>query len=226
MAGSETSSNTLSFGILYMLLNPLVQERVQNEIDHLIPEDIPIDSSMKDRLPYTFATVLEIFRYATIAPTPAPREATEDFYFRGYHIKRGTCLITNVHATHFNEAIWGDPQNFRPERFLNSSGMGIDLKIADRLNSFGAGKMVAGFIGIIFKNMDMIFKNFCFLGKRYCLGQSLAETTIFLYFVSVIRRFKFVKVPGTNPSTEPILGITTCPKPFTVRIVDRSRIRV
>lgn len=121
-----------------MILNPQVQDKVQKEIDQVVPEDVDIDSSLKSRLPYTCATILEIFRYSTIAPTPAPREALDDFYFRGYFIKKGTSLITNVHATHFNES-WGDPMNFRPERFLTSSGTEIDQKVADRLNSFGAG---------------------------------------------------------------------------------------
>lgn len=36
MAGSETTSNTLSFAVLYMLLHPDVQKKVQNEMNELI----------------------------------------------------------------------------------------------------------------------------------------------------------------------------------------------
>jgi len=33
VAGAETTSNTLEFAMLYMVLNPRVQEKVQAEID-------------------------------------------------------------------------------------------------------------------------------------------------------------------------------------------------
>lgn len=36
MAGSETTSNTLSFAILYMLAYPDVQKRVQAEMDEVV----------------------------------------------------------------------------------------------------------------------------------------------------------------------------------------------
>lgn len=83
--------------------------------------------------------MLELFRYSTIAPVPAAREATEDFYFRGYLIRKSTSLIFNVHAVHYDERVWGDPLNFRPERFLTEDGTQINQKIADQLQVFGAG---------------------------------------------------------------------------------------
>ncbi len=49
VGGSETSSKTLTFGILYMMLNPIVQEKIQEEIDRVIPSDVPIDSTMKNK---------------------------------------------------------------------------------------------------------------------------------------------------------------------------------
>jgi len=36
MAGSETTSNTLGFAMLYMLLNPDVQRRAQDELDNVV----------------------------------------------------------------------------------------------------------------------------------------------------------------------------------------------
>lgn len=36
MAGSETTSNTMEFAILYMILNPDVQAKVQEEIDAVV----------------------------------------------------------------------------------------------------------------------------------------------------------------------------------------------
>lgn len=50
MAGSETTSNTLSFAILYMLEYPEVQKKVQNEMDDVIGRNrMP---HMKDKIKY------------------------------------------------------------------------------------------------------------------------------------------------------------------------------
>lgn len=48
VGGSETSSKTLSFGILYMLLNPDIQKKVQEELDRVVPFG-PINSAMKSQ---------------------------------------------------------------------------------------------------------------------------------------------------------------------------------
>jgi len=48
-AGSETTANTIDFGILYMIQNPDVQKKVQAEIDQVIgPNRLPAltDKSM------------------------------------------------------------------------------------------------------------------------------------------------------------------------------------
>lgn len=198
VGGSETSSNTMNFGMLYMLLNPQIQEKVQAEIDKVVPGDALITSDMKSKLPYTHATVLEILRQSTIIPMPSPREATEDFYFRGkYFIPKGMPCLPNTYAIHHDKDLWGDPESFRPERFLNKDETALDQKTVDKLIAFGAG-------------------------KRYCLGQSLAECTMFLYFARMMRQFKFEKVPGTNPTPEPMLGLTLVPHPYSARVTTRK----
>lgn len=45
---------------------------------------------------------------------------------------------------------------------------------------------------------------------------------MFIYFATMLRDFQFVKVPGTNPSTDPILAVTSCPQPYDVKIIPRT----
>ncbi|ODM88924.1 Farnesoate epoxidase [Orchesella cincta] len=153
-AGAETSSQTLSFSMLYMLIHQDIQGKVQKEIDEVVGKGEVITLDMKSRLPYTQAAVLECLRKSMVAPFPAARQATDDFYFRDYFIKKGTIIMPNLECVHLDRGIWGDPHNFRPERFLNKD-MSIDTKLAGKMLLFGGG-------------------------KRVCLAQSLAETTIFL----------------------------------------------
>ncbi|XP_071452935.1 cytochrome P450 1A1-like [Hetaerina americana] len=92
-AGYDTTFNTIVFSILYMILNPDVQVKVQEELDDAIGKDrLP---SFQDRdshlIPYTEATVLEILRSSTVVPLSVPHAplfATKDIEFRGYVIPK------------------------------------------------------------------------------------------------------------------------------------------
>lgn len=47
-------------------------------------------------------------------------------------------MIPSLYAFHMDKNIWGDPENFRPQRFLDSEG-NFSLK-KDITLPFGAGK--------------------------------------------------------------------------------------
>ncbi len=119
-AGTETMTTTLHWGILYMILNPDIQAKVQKEIHDVIgPHRMP---TMKDKasLPYTDACILEIQRMADIAPLGVPHSTTEDVTFRGHCIPKGTMVLANLNSVHRDDTIWSDPYTFNPQRFLNA----------------------------------------------------------------------------------------------------------
>ena len=66
-AGTETTTSTLRWAIVYLLRNPDVQERAQKEIDDVIGRNVP---GMKDRqkMPYVEACLHEIQRLGDIVP--------------------------------------------------------------------------------------------------------------------------------------------------------------
>jgi len=199
-AGGDTNSNALTFAHLYLIMHPHVQDRVHEELDAVISKGSVITAEMKLKLPYCMATILETLRYSSLVSLTPYREATQDIKFRNYIIKKGTAIMINIQAMHFDEAVWGDPQVFRPERFTrNEDGVTvIDKEKADLIMSFGGG-------------------------RRICLGQNLAETTIFMYFTTMFRNFKFEKVCGRlTPSIVPHLGLVYAPKPFEVKVMQRQ----
>lgn len=50
---------------------------------------------------------------------------------------QNTMVVTNLWSMHHDTDLWGDPEVFRPERFLDTRGI---LKKKDITMPFGAGK--------------------------------------------------------------------------------------
>ena len=67
-AGSETTSNTLGFGMLYMLKYPEVMIKVQNELDNVVGWNNLPKLSDRGKLKYTEAVICEIQRISNVAP--------------------------------------------------------------------------------------------------------------------------------------------------------------
>ena len=64
------------------------------------------------------------------------------------------------------------------------------------------------------------------IGKRFCLGRSLAEKEYFLFFAGILQQFKLENVPGTKPPSyamedAKVDGILRIPAPF--EIIFKSR---
>ncbi|NXJ87034.1 CP2J2 protein, partial [Trogon melanurus] len=91
-AGTETTSTTLRWALLFMSTHPETQARVQAEIDTVIGQArLP---ALEDRtnMPYTNAVIHEVQRKANIIPFNVPRMVTKDTVLGGFHIPKVTPL--------------------------------------------------------------------------------------------------------------------------------------
>ncbi|XP_069688633.1 methyl farnesoate epoxidase-like [Periplaneta americana] len=197
IAGSDTTSGSLSFAFLYMVLYPEVQVKVQKELDDVIGRERLPSLNDRAKLRYVEATLNEIFRMASVAPLAVPHSIineNSDVEFRGYVIPKNSRIVVNLHGLHKDKKYWGDPEKFRPERFLDSEG---NLRKEDALIPFGTG-------------------------KRSCVGESLARNNIFLTFTSFMQNFSMKTPDGDpTPSAEPEGGLILCARPFRVNMTQR-----
>lgn len=194
-AGQETTVTTLSWAILYFLYHPEVQTKIQAEI----LEKVGGMPNWGDRLqlPYTCAVIAETQRISNIVPLGVQHETIEEVEIGGYKIPPKTMITSNLYSIHNDPKYFPNPEQFIPERFLDESGC-LDKKKFDSLMPFS-------------------------VGKRVCLGESLARMELFLILSALLINFSFEPVDKKNmPSLKPRFGVTVSPVPFKVKLIVRS----
>ncbi|XP_068819655.1 cytochrome P450 2J2-like isoform X3 [Capricornis sumatraensis] len=96
LAGTETTSTTLRWGLLFMAMYPEIQEKVQAEIDRVLGQSQKVSTAARESMPYTNAVIHEVQRMGNIIPMNVPREVTEDTTLNGYHlVKESGCALEN-----------------------------------------------------------------------------------------------------------------------------------
>ncbi|XP_019634956.1 PREDICTED: cytochrome P450 2D4-like [Branchiostoma belcheri] len=186
MAGTETTSSTLRWSLLYMVLHPTIQRKVQQELDAVVGGGLPA-LSHRSQLPYVNACLLEVMRIRTAAPFTG-HATTETVKLGQYDIPKGTQVLLNLYAMHMDPAHWPDPDRFDPERFLDAEG-----NIINKPESF------------------MPFSG----GRRVCPGEQLARMELFLFFSTLLQSFSFRTPEGAPPpTTDGVFGANFTPRPF------------
>ncbi|XP_057951896.1 cytochrome P450 736A117-like [Malania oleifera] len=136
--GTDTSFTTLEWAMSELIKHPRAMNQVQNEARRIASGKSYITDDGLDKMHYLKAVIKETLRLHPPAPLLVPRESTQDVKVNGYDISAGTMVITNAWAIGRDPASWEAPEEFRPERFLNSS---VDFKGQDyELIPFGAGR--------------------------------------------------------------------------------------
>ncbi|KAK4843430.1 hypothetical protein QYF36_007969 [Acer negundo] len=137
-AGTDTSSATLAWTMTQLVRNPSVMKRAQNEVREVVKGKDKVEEDDLSKLMYLKLVLKEALRLHPPAPLLVPRETTQDCTVGGYTIPSKTRVIINAKAIATDPKHWEDPQEFRPERFLNSS---IDFKGQHyELIPFGVGR--------------------------------------------------------------------------------------
>ncbi|XP_066532442.1 cytochrome P450 2J2-like isoform X2 [Hoplias malabaricus] len=191
--GTETTTNTLRWALLYMLKYPQMQEKVQEEIDQVIGRSRLPTMADKASMPYTNAVLHEVNRKGNIVPLNMSRVAIKDTTLGDYFVPKGTVMITNLSSVLHDKNEWEMPDAFNPEHFLNADGQ---FRRRDAFFAFSAG-------------------------KRMCPGEYLARVELFLLFTILLQNFTFSPPADEEPSLNSQVGFTQAPMPFKLCVLPR-----
>lgn len=140
-AGTETTSHTLAFGIIYILHHPNVLAKLYAELDAQCGPDRQPRLSDRSSFPFTEAVLCEIQRISNVAPVGVIHRCVQTTKLAGFTVPKDTMALVSLYSLHMDDDYWQDPHTFRPERFLHSV-TGELLLHYDHFMPFGAGKLL------------------------------------------------------------------------------------
>lgn len=194
IAGSQTTSITLDLAMMTLATYPEIQKRIHEEMEEVLPNGQTPSPSDRGMLPYAEATLLEVQRFYHIVPISGPRRVMRETTLGGYTIPKNATVLMGLRTVHMDKEHWGDPDVFRPERFLDANKKIVNT---EWLMPFGQG-------------------------RRRCLGENLARSCLFTFFAGVVSRYRVVLPPGAEKPDRVLQpGITLSPKPYKVLFQNR-----
>ncbi|XP_073445376.1 cytochrome P450 2J2-like isoform X3 [Dendrobates tinctorius] len=194
LAGSETVTSTLKWGLLYMAIYQDVQVKVQKEIDAFVESIENLQYEDRIKMPYTNAVIHEVQRFSNVAPVGLPRQCTQDIKLNEYSIRKGSIVIANLASVLTEPKHWKFPDTFNPSNFL------------DEEENFQSNKAFVPFSA----------------GHRICMGEQMARTELFIFFTSLLKTLSFHLPKGvTEVNLNGIFGTTFKPHPYQICAIPR-----
>ncbi|KAF3403033.1 Cytochrome P450 monooxygenase yanH [Talaromyces pinophilus] len=169
--GADTTGATLMHGSFYILTLPTVYAKLKAELLSAWPalDEIPSLSEL-EKLPYLTAVIKESLRMSPGVASPLPRVVpSSGAIIHKTFIPGDVVVEMSSHFVHRNETIFPNPDEFNPDRWLESRGTDLD-------------KWLVAFS----------------TGPRRCLGSNLAWAELYLCFAHVFRKFT-VEVGPSSP---------------------------
>lgn len=156
-AGTDTTSTVLEWAMAELIRHPMIMKKLQLEVREIVKERRDILDSDLENMHYLKAVIKETLRCHTPIPLLVPRIARKDVNILGYDIPAGTMAIINAWTISRDPAYWEEPEEFKPERFLDSP---IDYKGLDfELIPFGAGRRACPGITFAMATNELVLAN-------------------------------------------------------------------
>ncbi|KAK0426808.1 hypothetical protein QR680_009911 [Steinernema hermaphroditum] len=174
--GTETSISSLLWAFLFIMRKPEIQEKLRAEVLRTTGGNRCVEITDKANMPYANAVVTETLRCSNIVTFNILHETTTESVVGGFKIPTGTVIVPQMSVAMRDKTHFENPLEFNPDRYLDpENGKQLEKKV------------------IPFS-----------VGKRACLGESLARAEIFLFLTNFVQRYKFSPVPGQALDLRPI----------------------
>ncbi|XP_010146979.1 PREDICTED: cytochrome P450 2J6-like [Eurypyga helias] len=194
LAGTETTATTLRWALLYMVVYPDIQEKVQKELDAVLGCSHLICYEDRKKLPYTNAVIHEIQRYSNIVLIALPRQSVKDTQLLGFPVPKNTTILSNIDSVLSDPGKWETPDEFNPGHFLDKDGNFVNREA---------------------------FLPFS-IGHRVCMGELLARVELFIVFSTLLQAFTFTLPEGAKEvNTKFVFGSTMKPPPYQLCAIPR-----
>ncbi|CAH0046648.1 unnamed protein product, partial [Clonostachys solani] len=159
-AGSESTSTVINAWILACQIYPHIVKSAQEELDRVVGSDRMPGFEDEDNLPYIRAMVKETLRFWPITKPGMNHATTEDDWYDGYFIPKGSVVMLNWWAIHYDEKRWDNPDEFDPTRYLDdkyTTAESVNLADGNARDHFAYGA-----------------------GRRICSGMHLAQNSLYI----------------------------------------------
>jgi hypothetical protein len=135
--------------------------------------------------------------FRTLEPLGEMHATLTDTEVNGYFIPAGTVVLPNLYSVHMDPKTWSDPNEFRPERFLDANN---SLILRDQIMPFS-------------------------IGKRSCLGEVLARQELFVFLGALVQRFIIeppIGVQKVDDTTDASRAFVSPPTTIQMRLLARQ----
>ena len=169
----ETTLWSIEWGVAGLVNHPEIQKKLRHELDTVLGRDKQITEPDTYKLPYLQAVIKETLRYKMAIPLLVPHMNLNDAKLAGYDIPAESKILVNAWWLANNPDNWNNPNEFRPERFLEE-----DAKVEANGNDFR-------------------FLPFG-VGRRSCPGIIIALPILGIILGRLVQNFELLPPPGQS----------------------------
>lgn len=174
LAGVDTTSNTLAWGLYHLSKNPEVQTALHKEVVGVAPPGKVPQHKDFAHMPLLRAVIKETLRLYPVVPTNSRVIMEKEIEIDGYVFPKNTQFVLCHYVVSRDPSIFHDPESFRPHRWL-------------RENKADAAKAQHPFGSVPFG-----------YGVRGCLGRRIAELEMKLLLARLMQHYEVVLAPETG----------------------------